>query len=247
MAHFQVEKMDLTALSFTTSRKQVIVLQTFLYFLLGFLDVIAILALIFKTFRWPFWEYWPQLTIIGSVLSFASYLNRMVLDIPSYDLVIQFGLCIILLRYLVKVSFVHAIDVSAIGYLAFNGILILVYFGLLRSGIVTINDAQSPANWGTFIIQFSCELSSYATAYLLYYFHYGFSFIMRPPHNLYINRKVAGFKKLKAIVNTIGILTVCVSVYWFLNYHESVFILLLIIIISLAILVYLSYKRDLQD
>ncbi|WP_282939498.1 hypothetical protein [Paenibacillus sp. RC67] len=222
-------------------------LQTFLYFLLGFLDVIAILALIFKTFRWPFWEYWPQLTIIGSVLSIASYLNRMVLDIPSYDLAIQFSLCILLLRFLVKVRFVHAIDVSAIGYLAFNGILILVYFGLLHSGLVTTDDAQQPANWGTFIIQLSCELASYTTAYLLYRFHYGFSFIMRPPHNLYLNRNVSGFKKIKTIVNTIGILTVFVSVYWVLNYQESLSILLLIIIMSLAILVYLSYKRDLQD
>ncbi|WP_028551403.1 hypothetical protein [Paenibacillus sp. UNC451MF] len=222
-------------------------LQTFLFILLGFLDVIAILALIFKTFRWPFWEYWPQLTIIGSVLSVASYLNRMVLDIPSYDLVIQFTLCILLLRFLVKVSFVHAIDVSAIGYLSFNGILILVYFGLLGTGLVSTDDAQQPANWGTFIIQLSGELGSYLTAYLLFRFHYGFSFIMRPPHNLYLNRKVSGFKRIIAVVNTIGILTVCVSVYWVLNYHESVFILLLIIILSLAILVYLSYMRDLQD
>ncbi len=224
-----------------------IVLQTFFFILLGFLDVIATLALMFKTFRWPFWEYWPQLTIIGLVLSIVSYLNRMVLDIPSYDLAIQFVLCVLLLRFLVKVSLVHAIDVSAIAYLGFNGIVLLVYFGLLRSGIVTVDDGQQSANWGTFIIQVSGELAAFLTAYLLYYCHYGFSFIMRPPHNLYYTRQLSGFKKIKAVVNTIGILTIFVSVYWIMNYHESIYILLLIIVVSLAILVYLSYKRDLQD
>ncbi|WP_249865900.1 hypothetical protein [Paenibacillus konkukensis] len=207
----------------------------------------AILALMFKTFRWPFWEFGAKLSLIAVTLSVASYLIRMVWDIPSYDLAVQFILYVVLLRYLIKVSLFHAVDVTAVGCLAFNVIQFIVYFSLLAAGIVSAEEAQQPAGTGIFIIQVSCELCSFGIAYLLYRFHYGFSFLMKPPLDLYMSRKSSGGQLAKTVINTIGILAISSSVYWLLNYQEYLLILLMVILGALAILVYLYYKKDLQD
>lgn len=222
-------------------------MKTFLYLLLGFFDVIAIIALIFRTFRWPFWEFKLKIIFMGITISFASYLNRLVLDIPQFDTAIQFMLFIVFLRYVIKVNVFHAVDVTAIGYLTFLGIQFIIYYLLQSMRLVTVDDATNPVANMAFFIQIATEGSSFLVAYLFYRFQLGFSFMMRPPHNLYLHRTIDVAKRTKMVFNTVGILTICISVYWLMNYEEHFYILPILTFLSLTILIYLSYKKDLQD
>ncbi|MFE5323880.1 hypothetical protein ACFQ88_34910 [Paenibacillus sp. NPDC056579] len=222
-------------------------MQTFFYLFLGFLDVIAIFALIFRTFRWPFWEFRLKLTVIGVFISFVSYMNRMVLDIPQFDIAIQFILFIVFFRYVIRVNVYHAIDVTAIGYLTFMSIQLILYYVMKYFQLITLEDATNPVAAMAFFIQVLSEACSFLVAYLFYRFQLGFSFMMRPPHNLYLNRTIDLAKRTKMVFNTIGILTISISVYWLANHERYFLILPALTFLSLAMLIYLSYKRDLQD
>lgn len=219
-------------------------MDVFLYLLFGFLDAIAMLVLIFKIFRFPLGEYAKELTIIGVTLSIVSYFNRFWFDIASYDTVIQFILTIIFFRYLIKIRIFESLSIVSIGYSSFIGIQIIVYSVLQASGIVTLADAQGLTNLGTYIIQFSTQISCVAIGYLLYRFNMGFSYIFAPPHDMHIRRKKSTLQTLIAAANMIGILAVCSMMYWILNNESAMYIVLPSVLGSLLLLIYLSHRRD---
>lgn len=219
-------------------------MDSILYILLGVLDVIAILVLIFKIFRWPFWEYLTEVIIIGVVLSIVSYLLREVLNIPEFDMTGQFILYVLFFRYLIKVRLFDSISISAIGYLFFVGVQFLVYSFLLTAGIVTTDDAQNLTGLGTYIIQITNQLICFLIAWLIYKFNLGFAYIIRPPHDIYRIIRKDTTQKLFYVFNTLGILAVCSTMSWVLNYHGHLYIVLPSVLGSLLILIYLSKKRD---
>ncbi|HEY0828337.1 MAG TPA: hypothetical protein VGE40_09595 [Bacilli bacterium] len=219
-------------------------MDIFMYLLLGFLDVMAILVLIFKIFRFPFWEYAKKLAIIGVTLSVVSYINRYWLDIASYDMAIQFTLYILFFRYLIKIRLFDSLSIVAIGYCSFVAIQFIIYPALLMSGTVTIDDAKGLTNLGLYIIQISTEISCFLIGYLLYRFNMGFSYIFAPPHDMYIRHKKSTIRTLIASATVIGILVICSTMYWVLNFASAVYIVLPSAIGSVLILIYLSYRRD---
>lgn len=218
-----------------------------LYLFFGFLDVLAILALIFKIYRFPFFEYLKFFLIIGLTLSTVSYLNRFVFNIVNYDMIVQFLLYIVFFRYLIKIRINRAFSLAAIGYLAFDGIQFTVYPLLISSGIVTTNDAQELMGLGTYIIQFSTEFMSFVTAFLLYKFNIGFSFISVPPHDMHIKQKYTKIEKIILFINILGTLVISIIMYWILNFHAYVFIVLPTVAVSLFLLIYFTNRRDFEQ
>lgn len=219
-------------------------MDIFLYLFFGLLDVLAILALIYKIYRFPFFDYFKKLLIIGLILSTVSYFNRYVFDFADYDMIVQFALYILFFRYLIKIRFNRAFSLAAIGYLAFTGIQFIVYPLLMSSGIVTTNDAQELSGFGTYLIQFSSEFMSFIVAYLLYKFNLGFSFISEPPHDMYIKQKYNKTEKSILFSNILSTLVISSIMYWILNYHAHVYIVLPTVVFSLSLLIYFTNRRD---
>ena len=219
-------------------------MDVFLYILFGFFDVIAILVLIYKIFRFPLWEDTFKLIMIGIILSVVSYIDRFLLNIAFYDMAIQFILYVIFFRYLIKMRLFESLSIVSIGYCSFVGVQFIVYPLLLTSGIVTIDDAQELTNLGTYIIQSSTEVVCYIIGFLLYRFNMGFSYIFVPPHDLLIRNKKNKTHTLIMIANTLGILAVCSTMYWVLNFASAIYIVLPSVMGSLIILIYLSHRRD---
>jgi hypothetical protein len=215
-----------------------------LYLFFGFLDVLAVLALIFKVYRFPFFEYFKKIVIIGLTLSAVSYLNRYIFNLSSYDMIIQLILYILFFRYLIKIRFNRSFSLSAIGYLAFAGIQITVYTLLMSSGIVTMNDAQELTGMGTYIIQLSTELMCFILAYLMYKFNLGFSFISVPPHDMHIKLRYNKTEKIILFSNVLSTLVISSIMYWILNYHAHVYIVMPTVAFSLFLLIYFTNRRD---
>jgi hypothetical protein len=212
-----------------------------LYVLFGTLDGIAILALIFKSFRWPFWRNFGKIALIALVLSVVSYIDRIILDIDPFDPLIQLLLYIILLRYILRVDLYYAWPVAVYGYVFFLFIQLIVYPTLLATGIVSQSDAVSSVGWGTYIIQGGTELACFIVAAIIHFLGQGFNFIDFPPHDEYISVRRS---KYDILVNMSGSLAVATFMYFIMNYHGHILIVLPLMAASMAAMVYLARWKD---
>jgi hypothetical protein len=111
-----------------------------IYLLLGTIDVFLILAFIFKTFKWPFFRYVRECLTIASICSLESYVNRIILNIPQWDVLIQIVSLMIMLHVIIKVNWYHSLTLSAYGAIAYSIIVYLTYMLLGVSGLVTHED-----------------------------------------------------------------------------------------------------------
>lgn len=219
-------------------------MDIFLYLVFGALDSLCNFVLMFKIFRFPIREYKYEIFLSTILITLVSYVNRMILNIPDWDMAIQFFLYVNLLIYLFKVNLPYAIDLSSIGYLTFVGVQFTIYPLLVASNIVSFNDAHELTGQGTYIIQISSELTCYLIGYLLWKFNFGFSHISRPPHDGFLRYNISGTKNIGLLTNIIAALIVCSTMHWVLNYHAGVYIVIPSVIGSLLILFYLSYRKD---
>jgi hypothetical protein len=167
----------------------------------------------------------------------------MVLDIPGWDMTLQFIAYIALLMSLFRVSLPHAINLSAIGYLAFVGIQFIIYPLLLAVGFVTINDAQELTGVGTYTIQITSEVACYLVAFLIWKFNFGFSHVSVPPHDRFTIFRIKG-SKFAYLSNIAGVLAVCSTMYWVLNFVNGQYVVMISVWAALMILLYLSHRRD---
>jgi hypothetical protein len=207
----------------------------------GTLDSLATLALIYKIFRWPFWRSFNKLIVIAVVIAIVSLINRTVLGLAEFDTAIQFVLYIIFLRYIIRVSADYACSLTAIGYVSFLLIQFTVYPVLLASGIVSMDDAESISNLGTYIIQASTEILCYLIAYALYAFALGFTYIDIPPHDEYGRQRKS---KLDMVANILGSISVATLMYWILNYQTHIYIIIPLLVVSLALLLIIARRKE---
>ncbi|MFB7817379.1 hypothetical protein ACFC0X_24820 [Paenibacillus chitinolyticus] len=219
-------------------------MNTFLYIFLGMLDSLSSFVLMFAIFSFPLRQYFKEVAAASLFISLVSYLNRNVLSIQNWDMAVQFFFYIAILVVIFKVALPYAIDLASVGYLTFIGIQFIVYPLLLLTPIVSTNDAQELTGFGTSIIQITTDVVCYLVAFLIYRFNLGFSHISWPPHDSFLLYKLKGVKLFWSIVSTLAALAICSTMYWILNYHNGIYIVIPTVLGSLALLLYFSYRRD---
>ncbi|MEW9698004.1 hypothetical protein [Paenibacillus sp. SI8] len=209
----------------------------------GTLDSLATLALIYKIFRWPFWRDFNKLLVIAVTISIISFINRTVLNITECDMAIQIILYVLALRFVIRASAFYAFPLTSIGYITFLLIQFIVYPILLWTGLVTVSDAGAVFGIGTYIIQAGTEIACFAVAYLLYLFGLGYTYVDLPPHDPYIIERKT---KLDTFANVLGTIAISTFMYWILTFQSITHILIIIplLLVSLAVLLYLSLRKD---
>lgn len=217
--------------------------NVFFYLLFGVLDVIAMIAPTFKIYRFPFWEYFKHILMIAICLSFASFVTRYLMEVPQLDMPIQFLLYVIFYRYLIKIKLYYAVPLAAIGYLFYAVIQFTIIPISLYFGIVNPTDLTQTTGIGTYLIQLFSDAASYVISFLIYLFGLGFSHVIRPPHDVQID-VVDNYYKLHVTANIVGTLVICTTMYWLFNFHNSFIIVLPTSSAALAILIFLSYRKD---
>ncbi|HEY0828341.1 MAG TPA: hypothetical protein VGE40_09615 [Bacilli bacterium] len=219
---------------------------TFLYILFGFISIIAILALTFAAFSFPFKSYLLEISIIAVILSVVSYVDRfMVLSLKPYDTAIQYILCILLFRYLLKVRLIESQTVVSIGFLYYAGVQYIVIPLLFASGIVSENDPLTFDHIGIYIIELITQFICFLISFLLYKFNLGHSHISAPPQDLYIHKNFTKLRILTLISNSLSMIIICSIVYWFLlNYSNALYIILPSVAAAILALTFLSYLED---
>ncbi|UED70722.1 hypothetical protein [Brevibacillus sp. HD3.3A] len=222
-------------------------MNTILYFLLGFADIMVVLAFIFKLFRFPFWDYKKELAIIASTLAVTSYVFRMVFDLPEVDMPLQYILLILFFRYLIKFRVFEASLLIAIGILGFDLSQLIVAPALISLEVATLGDVFQSAGMGTFLIQAVNDAIMILVSWLLYKLNLGFSFIMQPPHEISWKTKYTG-SNLVALVGVIAASTAILAVlYILLNYYNEFKYVIAVGITALVILLLTCHKKELED
>jgi hypothetical protein len=219
-------------------------MENVIYLSLGILDSFAILALALRIYRFPFWEYFKEICLIAALASGTSFFVRVILSMPALDMAVQYMLYVLLLRYIIHIRFFPALLIAAVGYLSFTGVQFIVYPTLILTNVVTFNDAKELEGVGTYLIQISSEAASYLVCWLLYKLNLGYACFPRPPHEIQLKDKMTG-TNLHLMLSTLLAVTVIFStLYWILNYHAHIFIVLPTVAAALCLLLYLSQRKD---
>ncbi|ANE45700.1 hypothetical protein SY83_04610 [Paenibacillus swuensis] len=215
-----------------------------LYLIFGFLDLFAVTAIMFSLFRFQLREYVKEIVFICGVLSVVSYVNRAILGIPEYDLAIQFGIYVLFMRYVIRIRLFKSILLSAFGFMSYLLIQFIIFPLLVRTGFVSLLDAQSLHNLGTYGIQFSTDVVSFGLVWFAYRFRLGFSSVEHPPHNFSQKEQIKGSDLYIAYVVIMGVLSLCTVVYWLLNSSMYLYFILPSLTLTLAALVHLTYRKE---
>lgn len=222
-------------------------MDNFLFLLLGAMDAYCTMVLMFKLFRFPIREYDKEFIIIAFLITFTSYFIRLVLQIPEIDPIVQTILFIVLCRYLMDIKIDSAVLIVIQGYLGFILIQIFFTYILTLIGFINPGDLSSATGIKIYIIQLTGQLATIFVAWLLYRFNLGFSFIIRPPHEVGGTMRMS--RKQGLIIGTYIALNclVCVSFYFWLNMHSPIFIVFPVIIITFASVYYLTRRKEYSD
>lgn len=216
-------------------------MSSIIYLILGTVDIFLLITLIFKLFRWPLRQYAWETLIIAFLCSVESYLSRIVFEVPEVDLILQNIIILVLMKVLLKVNFYYALTLSVIGSFLYSEIAYLTYnlFSLMNFPL----DLSTPASVGVYLMQISVQAVAMLTAFILYKFNLGFSFVTVPPHDG--KRRFSSKEKMNLIISTIAVICVFFTVDIAINYGTfGVNAIMILEFGALLFLIYIARKQD---
>ncbi|WP_218095824.1 hypothetical protein [Paenibacillus solanacearum] len=217
-------------------------MEQVLFLILGTFDVLVTLSLIFIMFRWPFFSYIKECILIALLCSIESFITRMVLHIPEWDMVGQFTIIVLSLRFIIKVNPYHSLTLALVGTLAYSEFVIIVFMLLDSLGIVTSNVAMQSSGLGIFTFQFICECTGALISFLIYKFNLGFSYVAVPPHERI--RKLTKREKITLTFHSIAVLLLTSVMFWIINFGGVGYKVVLVGLLTLVAVLYLAYKEE---
>lgn len=218
-------------------------MDTFFFFIFSILDALAILILGFKIYRFPLKDYIWELFVFTVIIAFVSYYNRLVLEFPVIDPVVQLLLYIAFFRLILKTRMLYSLLISITGYLAFIVIQLILIFTLNILSIFPLDAIENQTGLDVNMLQVLTELLSFTIAFMLYKLNGGFSFIIRPPHT-FIREKITK-TKLKIYLVIIFSLGIFIFItYWHLQIEAKLMLVILFALIGFLALILIAYKRD---
>lgn len=218
--------------------------STAIYIFLGALDAFAVFVLVLKLYRLPLREYIMELSIMSVFIAIVSFVLRIVLNVPMFDLPLQVLLFTLFMRYVMRIKLFYSAIITGAGLGGYLLLQLLIYkaftfsvnqqFALQSTG-VTVN-----------VFQITAILSAYTIGYILKKFNLGFSFIIRPPHDFSVVEDYTTARN-KALLfwSIITLLVLSISLPALLNMKMEYVIPLLLI--SFTALYLHSRRRDIED
>lgn len=215
-----------------------------IYIILSIFDAAAMLALMCKLYRLPILMYAKRMSILVLIIAVVSYLLRIRLSLPYFDLPMQYVIFVLFFRYIIKMRFHYAAFIVAAGFITFTNIQLLVYYFYTATGAANSTILAAVSGIAVYIVQISTEAVVFVLCFLLWRFGYGWSFIILPPHNFAKKEKYTGFN-MELIVSTIISVAVIVATVVFLHDGNS-FPLIILVFICFGVSYYLSKKGEME-
>lgn len=219
---------------------------TILFLGLGVLDAIAEVGLILKLYRLPLWKYRYGIFLFAAGISIFSFIMRMILDIPLFDLPLQYLLFILFFRFAMNIKIHLASFIVGVGIPLYTLIQLGVYYigtykGHWGSSILTLNNGLYVQ-----IIQLTSDFLVISMAIVFKRFNLGFSFIKKPPHDFFMREDYLSNKNLIIIASSC-ISAISIITTLFFLYQQNVLQLTILSVIVLLISYYFSRRNDHDD
>ena len=215
------------------------------YLMLGFIDTLAILAIMFKLFRMPFFEYSREVLALSLIISCSSYLLRVEVGSATLDMVVQISMYIGFLIYVIKIRIVKSVIIACAGYSAFAAIQLFIAALLFLSGLMDSQIVKDTAGIGIFMLQMISQLAVFLVSFLLHKKQWGWSYVIRPPHDFFVKETSNPLEKKLLVVAVVVMLSFVTA---FIAYQHFSFFLVTSINICCYLWLYLiSRMRDYYD
>lgn len=215
-----------------------------MYIILSIFDASAMLALMCKLYRLPIIMYAKRMSILVLIIALISYLLRMRLGLPYFDLPIQFVVFILFFRYIIKMRLHYSAFVVAVGFMTFTAIQLLIYYFYTATGTANSAVLAEISGLAVYMVQISTEVIVFMLCFILWRFGYGWSFIILPPHNFAKREKYTGFN-MELIISTAISVAVIGATVVFLHDGNS-FPLIIFVFVSFGVSYYLSKKGEME-
>ncbi|MEK3851171.1 hypothetical protein MKX59_19215 [Paenibacillus sp. FSL R7-0340] len=221
-------------------------LSAFLYILLGVCDAFAMLLLVLKLYMMPVLKYRNRIVLFVLFIAVFSYLIRIVLGVPKFDLPLQYLLFVIFLRFGMGIKLHLGAFISGAGINAYIALQLAFYFLLNLLGSTNTNTLSQNTGSTVFTLQIITILAAVLIATLFKLFNLGFSFIFSPPHDFLIKENYMT-KTNKMMISGAVISLVTISLTLYLLYNLNAIGTLIMTSITFAVSYYMSDRSDYED
>ncbi|MDQ1233364.1 hypothetical protein QE450_000862 [Paenibacillus sp. SORGH_AS306] len=220
-------------------------MESFLYILFSIFDALAMIFLMFKLYRLPINFYIKEISLLTLVIALFSFLMRMVIHLPLFDLPMQFLIFVFFFRYIIQMKFHYSAFVASSGFILFTNIQLLLYYFFTFTGIMNSSVLTQLSGLSVYLVQISTELFTFLLCWLLWRYSLGFSFILMPPHDFDDSEDYSSRQNKEIIISTvISFITISATVLFLHDGNPS--ILFILSVISFGIAYYFSKKGDMS-
>ncbi|WP_440109412.1 hypothetical protein [Paenibacillus sp. QZ-Y1] len=220
-------------------------MNTVIYITLGFFDALAMLLLILKLYMLPVREYAGKMFAFSFFIASFSYMMRITLDSAKLDLPLQYIFFIIFLRFGMELkvhisAFITGAGISAYATLQMGIFLLYKWFDIMHIGVLQENEGMVN------ILQLSSILVVYLICFIFHMFDYGFSFVIKPPHDFITKEDYFSKVNVPFIIGTV-VSSITISATLILLYNADPMWLFLMTLPTFGVSCYFSYRREQGD
>ncbi|MFD1775919.1 hypothetical protein ACFSF2_18785 [Paenibacillus rhizophilus] len=184
-----------------------------IFIFLGIFDATAMLTVILKLYMLPVREYFVRVLLFASFIAVFSYLMRIIIGVPEWDLPLQYLLIILFLRLGLKIKLHLASFIAGAGICAYALIQMGVYYFYAWTNQMNVDILKENSGSLLYLFQISSILVAYVLSWALTRFQLGFSFIIVPPHDFLVKENYLTNRNLLLVFGSLASLaTVCITI-----------------------------------
>lgn len=216
------------------------------YIVIGVFDALAALILPLALYMLPIKDYKYKIIIFAVLISLVSFIMRVVLNVPSLDLPLQYIMFVLFLRLSLKIKVHWAAFILGAGLSAYATLQMAVFYVYNFIGVMQVSALKENTTLQVFLLQGTSILIVYLFAGYLKLRCTGFSFISAPPHD-FIWKENYNTKENKMVIMSVlfSAITICLAII--LLYKLDPLSLLLVSIFTFGLSYYFSKRSDYED
>lgn len=223
-------------------------LHDLIFILLGTFEAIGVLILILKLYMLPVREYLVKIILFSLFAAVFSYVMRIVLKAPEWDLPLQYLLYILFLRWGLKIKLHLASFIAGSGICAYVVIQLSLYYFYAWTNLVNVSILKESNGTHLYLLQISSIIASLGLSRALTRFNLGFSFIIVPPHDFLVKENYFTNRNLLLVIGSLASFTLTtVSISLLLLYSANPFNLLIAAAVTFGLSFYFSGWSDRDD
>lgn len=213
------------------------------YISIGAIEAFALLTATLRLFRFRANYYRINIVVMSILLALSSYLIRIVLKMPWFDIPLTMCAIIVFLSYIIQVRLQYAVIITLSGYAFYTAVQSLIF--LVLNFTINFESIMLLQSFGVYLylLQVATAGVMILISHYLYKIGLGFSFIIHPPHS-----SCSKFSKKENAVfyaALVSFLILTATIAFSLSGYA--WLTCIIVLLNFSLLYYLLHRRSEQD